>query len=151
MNSFLPSCRQHAITRANVSPDLCHHLASPRLKWFKLDSSHTTSKVSVRVVTIGWDIDPTPQHQANYLNQSSPNMSAPFTLEHLYLRWLHHRDDRRCPVSKLSQPCYLHSGLIEGLHPGNERRRYFVTTSLIGWAQTYNQPCNSSETIILLC
>ena len=24
--------------------------------------------------------------------------------------------------------------------PGNERRRYFVTTSLIGWAQTWNQP-----------
>ena len=23
-----------------------------------------------------------------------------------------------------------------GLRPANERRRYFVTTSLIGWAQT---------------
>ena len=32
------------------------------------------------------------------------------------------------------------SGLILGLRPANERRRYFVTTSLIGWAQTYNQP-----------
>ena len=28
------------------------------------------------------------------------------------------------------------TGLILGLHPANERRRYFVTTSLIGWAQT---------------
>ena len=27
------------------------------------------------------------------------------------------------------------SGLISGLRPANERRRYFVTTSLIGWAQ----------------
>ena len=27
------------------------------------------------------------------------------------------------------------TGLILGLHPANERRRYFVTTSLIGWAQ----------------
>ena len=27
-------------------------------------------------------------------------------------------------------------GLILGLHPVNERRRYFVPTSLIGWAQT---------------
>ena len=27
-------------------------------------------------------------------------------------------------------------GLILGLLPVNERRRYFVTTSLIGWAQT---------------
>ena len=28
------------------------------------------------------------------------------------------------------------SGLILGLHPANERRRYFVTTSRIGWVQT---------------
>ena len=34
------------------------------------------------------------------------------------------------------------SGLILGLHAANGRRRYFVTTSLIGWAQTYNQPCD---------
>ena len=26
--------------------------------------------------------------------------------------------------------------LIVGLHPANERRRYKVTSSLIGWAQT---------------
>ena len=28
------------------------------------------------------------------------------------------------------------SGLILGLRPANERRRYFVTTSHIDWAQT---------------
>ena len=28
------------------------------------------------------------------------------------------------------------SGPILGLRPANERRRYFVTTSLVGWAQT---------------
>ena len=28
------------------------------------------------------------------------------------------------------------AGLILGLRPANERRCYFVTTSLIGWAQT---------------
>ena len=28
------------------------------------------------------------------------------------------------------------SGPILGLHQANKRRRYFVTTSLIGWAQT---------------
>ena len=27
------------------------------------------------------------------------------------------------------------TGLILGLRPANERRRYFVTTSLIGWVQ----------------
>ena len=26
--------------------------------------------------------------------------------------------------------------MIQGLRPANERRRYFVTTSLIGWVQT---------------
>ena len=29
--------------------------------------------------------------------------------------------------------CY--AGLIIGVRPANEKRRYFVTTSLIGWAQ----------------
>ena len=32
------------------------------------------------------------------------------------------------------------AGLILGLRPANGRRRYFVMTSLIGCAQTYNQP-----------
>ena len=32
-----------------------------------------------------------------------------------------------------------HPGLILGLRPANERRRYKVTPSLIGWAQTWNQ------------
>ena len=33
------------------------------------------------------------------------------------------------------------SGLVLGLRPANERRRYFVTTSLIGWVQAKNRPC----------
>ena len=33
-------------------------------------------------------------------------------------------------------------GLILGLRPANERRRYFVTTSLIGWEQSSHQSCN---------
>ena len=32
------------------------------------------------------------------------------------------------------------AGLILGLRPDNKRRRYKVTPSLIGWAQTLNQP-----------
>ena len=35
------------------------------------------------------------------------------------------------------------TGLIVGLCEANERRRYKVTPSLIGWAQTYNQPCST--------
>ena len=34
-----------------------------------------------------------------------------------------------------------YSGLILGVRPINERRRYFVTTFLIGWAHAWNQPC----------
>ena len=30
--------------------------------------------------------------------------------------------------------------IILCMHPANERRRYIVTSSLIGWAQTYNDP-----------
>ena len=33
------------------------------------------------------------------------------------------------------------AGLIQGLRSANERRRYKVTPSPIGWAQTKNQPC----------
>ena len=38
---------------------------------------------------------------------------------------------------------YLHpyTGMILGLHPADERRCYFVKTFLIGWVQTYSQPC----------
>ena len=36
----------------------------------------------------------------------------------------------------------LISGLILGLRPTNERRRYIVATSLIGWAQYYDKPRN---------
>ena len=32
------------------------------------------------------------------------------------------------------------SGLILGLRPANERRRYKVTPAVIGWVQTQNQP-----------
>ena len=33
------------------------------------------------------------------------------------------------------QVCAVYAGLILGLRAANERRRYFVTMSLIGWAQ----------------
>ena len=39
------------------------------------------------------------------------------------------------------------SGLILGLRPANERRRYFVTTSLIGWVQAQNQPHGNHRVI----
>ena len=52
-----------------------------------------------------------------------------------------------CNIRKLnSLHRYLHNttkhttALILGLHPANERRRYFVTTSFNGWVQAQNQP-----------
>ena len=35
----------------------------------------------------------------------------------------------------IKEACGITPGLILGLGPANERMRYFVTTSLIGWAQ----------------
>ena len=42
-------------------------------------------------------------------------------------------------LNKLSKCRCRISGLILGLRLTNERRRYKVTPSLIGWAQTWNQ------------
>ena len=49
----------------------------------------------------------------------------------------------RLPHATISNPIVSPgsmSGLIVGLRPANERRCYFVTPSLIGWVQAYNQP-----------
>ena len=35
----------------------------------------------------------------------------------------------------------IKTGIILCLHPANERRRYIVTSSLIGWVHTQNDPC----------
>ena len=42
------------------------------------------------------------------------------------------------------------AGLILGLHPTNERCRYNLTPSLIGWAQTYNQPWIGYVTLVAI-
>ena len=44
-------------------------------------------------------------------------------------------------------------GLILSLRPANERRRYRVTPSLIGWVQTSIQPCvtNTLSALLALC
>ena len=39
-------------------------------------------------------------------------------------------------MMKVTTPSDDTTGMIIGLHPANERRRYKVTPSLIGWAQT---------------
>ena len=37
------------------------------------------------------------------------------------------------------------AGIILCMHPANERWRYIVTSSLIGWARRQNNPCCGSE------
>ena len=44
-----------------------------------------------------------------------------------------HRGDKPEPIT--AQFSYVYTGMVLGLRPANERRRYFVTTSLIGWVQ----------------
>ena len=46
-----------------------------------------------------------------------------------------------CRGSVIVIEIWQNSGLILGLRLANERRRYFVTKSLIGLAHAYNQPC----------
>ena len=60
---------------------------------------------------------------------------------------------RRAPpwLRGLGYHVNLHnSGMILGLRPANERRRYFVTTSLIGWAQAWNHHPSISRAVILV-
>ena len=43
---------------------------------------------------------------------------------------------QECPEKQqMASDCRATTGLILGLRPANERRRYKVTASLIGWAQ----------------
>ena len=44
--------------------------------------------------------------------------------------------EKKHPSRILAESTGTQSGLILGLHPANERRLYFVMTSLIGWVQT---------------
>ena len=60
-----------------------------------------------------------------YLCCSTPLYHIPLIhcgLTYVCFKWLHKLEGSAC--------------LILGLRPANDRRRYFVTTSLIGWAQT---------------
>ena len=58
---------------------------------------------------------------------------------------IHRLQAERCDIKGGESLCLMlmHAshltGLILDLHPANERRRYFVTTSLIGWVQPQNQ------------
>ena len=70
-------------------------------------------------------------------------------IHHDYIRWVGEERGRllvhvRTVRTKGNMTSH-NTGLILGLHPSNERRRYKVTPSLMGWVQTLNQPCNISK------
>ena len=47
----------------------------------------------------------------------------------------------RLLYSKILKKKSSHTGIIFCMRPANERRRYIVTSSLIGWAHTQNDHC----------
>ena len=48
---------------------------------------------------------------------------------------------RLCMALSVSVFLYLSAGIILCMRPANERWRYSVTSSLIGWAHSQNDPC----------
>ena len=46
-------------------------------------------------------------------------------------------------ILNLDDPILYDPGLILCMRPDNGRRRYIVTSSLIGWAHTQNEPCDN--------
>ena len=45
----------------------------------------------------------------------------------------------------------LVAGVILCMHPANKRRRYYVMSSVIGWAHTQNDPCGIGAVDVLPC
>ena len=67
-----------------------------------------------------------------FIPTKSPNInSSSLTLQHQMISCL-----KTAVVFDGASSLNVNTGLILGLRPANERWRYFVTTSLIGWAQT---------------
>ena len=64
---------------------------------------------------------------------------------HFNIQWIRHF--RGISTVRVS---YIATVLILGLHPANERRRYFVTTSLIGWGKPRNQSCSCMFYMIIV-
>ena len=80
-----------------------------------------------------------------HLIYCSCHTAATVHLPYFLLMAWHHLSPKTSATIKVMQATWRTSvmtstGLILGLCPANERRRYKVVPSLIGWAQTYNQP-----------
>ena len=71
-------------------------------------------------------------------DNDKPNVTEPCA-ESPCLRWVLHAD--------IDKMVHAYPGIILGMGSANERRRYIVTSSLIGWAHTYNDPCFPMEKI----
>ena len=69
------------------------------------------------------------------LNSLNGLLSASYMKMHS-LRSVHSFESKCLICNRLYDISTMYVGLILGLRPASERRRYKVTPSLIGWAQT---------------
>ena len=67
-------------------------------------------------------------------------MTASLSLARLMTAFNAFIDDKAAGMMS-SQFQYTSAGIILCMCPANERRRYIVTSSPIGWAHTQNDPC----------
>ena len=77
---------------------------------------------------------------------SETNWCRCTTTDHMILLWFQACDwDCHCPGALAEKLPGMYSnsqaGIILHMHPANERRHYIVTSSLIGWEHTQNDPC----------
>ena len=93
------------------------------------------------------------EHQLNYACRDERRLYNCYkTNNRSYTGWCFRDWQRPHPVySMLRTEPFEYTGLTLGLCPANERRRYFVTTSLIGWAQTWHQPWIYNDGLVQGC
>ena len=121
-------CKYNYIKELIQAGEMCCHLGAMKTEssWHQICHrwQHQSKSVLVEFITV------------NRLNKGN------ITPSHRY-RILAEKDRTRgCHTDNLHW--HQWSGMTLGLRPANERRRYFVTTSLIGWAKALSdyKVCN---------
>ena len=143
-SKFVPSQWETALLCNDVSHWLCAGLESAlpvRTCCHAMTLSNNTLKDqswSLESNLLLWKINDISCHEITWLWYNNiSNGSYRTIIIHLtnaILNW----DTLTCLIFPQARPT---AGLILGSHPAYERRRYYVTTTLIGWAQAWNPPC----------
>ena len=124
-----PWCIQY---NHRVLQTCCRHIYTT--EWMKMQGFRTFNWI---VRALRWDLDPVPGNEVLAWHTAVEVIFRSIVSIRLGKRMV--PSLRSVPTMKWSwgngyQPVYI-TGLILGMLPANERRRYFVTMSLIGWAQ----------------